>query len=211
MAVITISRQLGSHGARVAKSLAKELGYTLADKAVIDGVMRQYGLTRLDVLYSKPPSIWELFNENSTLTIEMMNATIAALAKRGDVVILGRGGFSVLAGMTDVLNVMVKAPEDVRVNRIAARDGIDVAAAAAKIKADDASRARFTSLFYGADWAKESEFDLVVDTGAISDEAARDQIIAAVNAMKPATPGDRTAATLEIDPVLAGAVDEVLA
>lgn len=211
MAVITISRQLGSHGARVAKSLAKELGYTLADKAVIDGVMRQYGLTRLDVLYSKPPSIWELFNENSTLTIEMLNATIAALAKRGDVVILGRGGFSVLAGMTDVLNVMVKAPEDVRVNRIAARDGIDVAAAAAKIKADDASRARFTSLFYGADWAKESEFDLVVDTGAISDEAARDQIIAAVNAMKPATPGDRTAATLEIDPVLAGAVDEVLA
>lgn len=210
MAVITISRQLGSHGARIARSLAKELGYTFADKAVIDRVIRQYGLTRLAVLYDKPPSIWELFNENSAMTIDMMNDTIAALAKRGDVVLLGRGGFSVLAGMTDVLDVFVKAPEDVRVERIASRDGIERDAAAAKIKADDAMRSKYMRLFYDKDWAKESEFDLVVDTGSISDEQARDQIVEALTAMKSPAAGDRTAATLVIDPVLAKTVDQVV-
>lgn len=210
MAVITISRQLGSHGARIGRALAKELGYTFVDKNFIDRVIRQYGLTRLNLLYGKRPSIWELFNENSAITIEMMNNTIAALAKRGDVVILGRGGFSVLKGMTDVLNVVVKAPTDVRIERIARRDGIDADAAAAKIKADDDMRERYVRLFYGQDWANDAEYDLVVDTGSISDADAKAKIIAALSTMKAPAPGDRTAATLEIDPVLAKTVDESL-
>jgi len=211
MAVITISRQLGSHGARISRSLAKELGYTFADKSVIDRVIRQYGLTRLEQLYNRPPSIWELFNENSMLTIEMMNDTIAALAKRGNVVILGRGGFKVLHGMKDVLNVFVTAPMDIRVKRIAGRDGIAEDAAAAKIKEDDAMRAKFTRLFYDADWADPKFFDLVVDTGALTDAEGRDTIEAALLEMKPAAPGDRVAAALEIDPVLAKTVEDVLA
>ncbi len=210
MAVITISRQLGSHGARIGRALAKELGYTFVDKNFIDRVIRQYGLTRLNLLYGKRPSIWELFNENSAITIEMMNNTIAALAKRGDVVILGRGGFSVLKGMTDVLNVVVKAPTDVRIERIARRDGIDADAAAAKIKADDDMRERYVRLFYGQDWANDAEYDMVVDTGSISDADAKAKIIAALSTMKAPAPGDRTAATLEIDPVLAKTVDESL-
>ena len=35
MAVITVSRQLGSHGARIARTLAKELGYVLVDKGCL--------------------------------------------------------------------------------------------------------------------------------------------------------------------------------
>ena len=210
MAVITISRQLGSHGARIARSLAKELGYTFADKNLIDRVIRQYGLTMLNSLYDKKPTIWDLFNENSAITIEMMNRTIAALAKHGDVVILGRGGFTVLHGMSDVLNVSVKAPQDVRAERIARRDGIDNAAALAKVTADDETRARFVRLFYGRDLADESQFDLVVDSGNTSDADAKAQIIAALSKMKPAGPSDRTAARLEVDSVLSDTVDEAL-
>lgn len=208
MAVITISRQLGSHGARIARSLAKELGYTFADKNLIDRVIRQYGLTMLNSLYDKKPTIWDLFNENSAITIEMMNRTIAALAKHGDVVILGRGGFTVLHGMSDVLNVSVKAPQDVRAERIARRDGIANAAALAKVIADDETRARFVRLFYGRDLADESQFDLVVDTGTTSDADARAQIIAALTTMKPA--GDRSASRLEVDSVLSDTVNEAL-
>ena len=93
MAVITVSRQLGSHGARIARALARDLGWEFADKYTINRVIRQYGLTRLDDLYTKPPKLRELFDQNSQVTIEMMNETIAAIAARGNVVILGRGGF----------------------------------------------------------------------------------------------------------------------
>jgi cytidylate kinase len=209
MAVITVSRQLGSHGGRIARALAGELGYDLVDKGVINGVIRQYGLTRLDAVYDHKPKIWELFNDDSVTTIEMMNQTIAAVAARGNVVILGRGGFRVLHGMSDVLNVMVKAPHDVRATRIAKRDGITSAEAANVIKDDDALRARFARLFYSVDWADESQFDLVVDTGTDSDDAAKAKIKEAMQALKPT--GERTAATIRVDEVLAGTVEKVLA
>jgi cytidylate kinase len=209
MAVITVSRQLGSHGARIARALAGELGYDLVDKGVINRVIRQYGLTRLDKVYDHKPKVWELFNENSVATIEMMNQTIAAVAARGNVVIVGRGGFRVLAGMADVLNVFVKAPDDVRAARIAKRDDITVEEAAKEIKDDDALRARFARLFYSADWADEAQFDLVVDTGADSDDAAKAKIKEAIEVL-PAR-GARTAATIGVDEVLANTVAKALA
>lgn len=211
MAVITISRQLGSHGARIARTVAKELGYTLVGKNLINDVIRQYGLTRLNLIYDRKPKIWELFNENSAITIQMMNETIATIAAGGNVVILGRGGFKVLQGMTDVVNVFVKAPDTVRAKRIAKRNHIEPDEAGELIKTDDELRERFVQLFYGAKWADETEYDLVIDTGADSDEAATARIIAAVQALPAVAADDRTAATIEVDPVLRDTVKEALA
>lgn len=211
MAVITVSRQLGSHGGRISRALAADLGYSFVDKAVINRVIRQYGLVELDLLYDHKPKIWELFNTNSALTIQMLNETIAAIAARGNVVILGRGGFKVLHGMADVLNVMVKAPEDVRVARISKRDGVSAEESAAVIKANDALRSRFCRLFYSADWADEFEFDLVVDTGVGSDDEAKAKIMEALAVLPPASEVDRTAAAAQVNPVLAGTIIEALA
>lgn len=211
MAVITISRQLGSHGARIARSLAKELGYAFVDKSLINKVIRQYGLTRLDLIYDRKPKISELFNENSAVTIQMMNETIATIAARGNVVILGRGGFKVLQGMADVVNVFVKAPDSVRAKRIGKRDHIEPGEAAELIKTDDELRTRFVRLFYGTKWADETEYDLVIDTGTDDDAAAKARIVAAVQALPAATADDRTAAAIEVDPVLRDTVDQALA
>lgn len=210
MAVITISRQLGSHGARIARTLAKDLGYALVDKGTINRVIRQYGITRLDRIYDHKPKIWELFNEDSALTIQMMNETIAAFAAQGDVVILGRGGFRVLRGLSDVLNVFVTAPDAVRAKRIGKRDEIGVGEAAEIIRSDDELRSRFVSLFYGADWADESAFDLVVDTGELSDADAVARIAAEAAALPSYAEGP-SAAGLEVDVVLRETVEQELA
>ncbi len=211
MAVITVSRQLGSHGARIARVLAKELGYAFVDKALINKVIRQYGLTRLDLIYDHKPKIWELFNDNSAVTIQMMNETIAAIAARGDVVILGRGGFRVLADMADVVNVFVKASDSVRAKRIGKRDHINTGEAEELIKADDELRSRFVRLFYGADWADEAAYDLVIDTGSLSDEEAVARVVEAVRALPEAAAPDRKASALEVDPVLAKTVADAMA
>lgn len=206
MAVVTISRQLGSHGARIARSLAKELHYSFADKDLVDRVVRQYGLTGLNALYDQQPSIWDLFDADATTTIRMLNETIAAIAHRGDAVILGRGGFSLLAGYSDALNVLIKAPLDLRIARIAERDQTTTERAAEKVERDDAKRAKFVRLFYGSDWAKESEFDLVIDTEATTDAEARAQVVAALQARLAAGGAGPSVASLEVDPVLAEAV-----
>jgi hypothetical protein len=43
MAVMTISRELGSEGVTIAKKVAQELGYHFVDKDVIERVLDQYG------------------------------------------------------------------------------------------------------------------------------------------------------------------------
>lgn len=210
MAVITISRQVGTHGARIARALAKDLGYEFADKSLINKVIRQYGLTRLNLLYDHKPKIWELFDQNSTVTVEMMNQTIAAIAARGNVVILGRGGYQVLAGMADVLNVFVKASDTARARRISRRNEIGPEEAAQLVKADDELRARFVRLFYGADWADESAYDLVVDTSDAPDAEAIAQITEAVQTMPKPAPQSPQAAHLTVDQVLAETVAKAI-
>jgi len=211
MGAITISRQLGSHGARIARGVAQKLGWPYADKSTINTVIKQYGLIHLDDIYGdKGPTFWDLFNQDSVWTIQWMNKTIQTIAAQGDVVILGRGGFAVLGDFVDVLDVFVKAPEDLRAQRIALRDSTTPKEALSKIAADDKARAKFTKRLYSMDWAGEDNHDLVIDTSEVSDEEAIDQVIAAYEALQANLPEGPRITNLEIDPVLSDAIKEQL-
>ncbi len=209
MAVITISRQAGSRGARIARGLAKELGWEFADKSTVNRVIRQYGLVRLDDLYNELPRLRDLFSDNAALTIEMMNETIAAIAARNNVVILGRGAFAVLRDVADALNVFIEAPLEARVARIAKRDDTDLEAAEERVKADDKLRRRFIRRYYSTDWSEPENYDLVVDTGEITDDEAIEQILAALHALPTRVEGASTE-TLQVHPVLAQTINEVM-
>src|SRR3954466_11719981 len=102
MAVITISRALGSGGLDVAQQVAKTLGYEFVDKRTADGIFRQYGLTKFDDVYDSAPSFLDLLNADNLLLVSMFNEILEAMAKRGKIVIFGRAGFAVLANYADV-------------------------------------------------------------------------------------------------------------
>lgn len=209
MAVITISRQAGSRGAKIARGLAKEFGWEFADKSTINRVIRQYGLVRLNAIYEELPKLSDLFDDNAALTIEMMNETIAAIAARGNVVILGRGASAVLKNVADVLNVFVEAPLETRVERIAERDDTSQESAEQRVKRDDKLRRKFMRRYYSTKWADHDNYDLVVDTGELSDDQAIEQILAALHAL-PARAEGAEATALEVHPVLAETIDEVM-
>lgn len=214
MAVVTISRQLGSKGAEIGQEVAKNLGYDFVDKRTIDGIFRQYGLTKFDDLYDSAPGILDLFNYNNLLTISMLNEMLEAVAQRGKVVIVGRGGFAVLGDYADVLDVRIEAPVSVRVQRIMARENLaTVQEAEARVAEDDTMRRKFVQMFYNKHWDEKSNFDLFLDTGALSDDAASKQIVDAVRALEQKPPGGGavTTASIKVDPVLVDAVAKVMA
>src|SRR5690349_3683759 len=124
MGVITISRQLGSGGEEIARQVAASLGYEYVDKQTTDTIFRQYGLTRFDELYNTVPSYLDLLNADNLLLVAMANEIIEAVAQRGSVVIVGRAGFAVLAGLADVLNVRIQAPLADRAQRVREREGL---------------------------------------------------------------------------------------
>lgn len=214
MAVITISRELGSGGSDVARQVAKTLGYEFVDKRMTDGIFRQYGLTKFDELYSTAPGILDLLNADNLLLIAMANEILEAVAKRGNVVILGRAGFAVLSGYADVLNVRVEAPVSNRAQRVMAREGMTgLDAAVARVQEDDEVHRKYVQRFYNKQWDEPANFDLVIDMGSVSEDAAAQQIIDAARLLEQKKPGKAGASvvTLEVDPVLADAVAKTLA
>ncbi|MBK9710249.1 MAG: cytidylate kinase-like family protein [Kouleothrix sp.] len=214
MAVITISGELGSGSLDIARQVAETLGYEFVDKRTTDGIFRQYGLTKFDDLYSTAPSFLDLLNADNLLLVSMANEITEAVAKRGNVVILGRAGFAVLADYADVLHVHIQAPFAERVQRVMAREGIaDLQAAEERVNEDDSMHTKYVQRFYNKQWDDPSSFHVVLDTGSLSSDIAVQRIVEAAKALEQTAPGEEAATTakIEVDPVLADAVDKVMA
>jgi len=203
MRTIAISRLVVSEGATIARRVTEALGYiSLVNKSVLEGIFRQHGLTKFGDLYTSPPNLWDLANAKNLQLVSMLNDTMDALAHRGDMLILGRGGYASLSKYEDVLNVRLQAPFLVRVERVMARENIDNRLRAEqRVKADDTARQRFVSMFYNQAWENASNFDLVIDII----EAAR--ALSAKKFRANAVTADRA----KVDPSLLDAIDIALA
>lgn len=213
MTVITISGVLGSGTAAIAQQVATALGYTLVDKNTTDEILRQYGLTKFEDLYSSAPSLLDLINADNLLIVAMANEIQEALATQGKIVLLGRAGFVVLRDYADVLHVHIQAPLAERVQRLAAREGLnDLQEVEAQLQEDDRVHQLYVRRFYNKDWDDPANYNLVIDTGTVALDAAVQQIVAAARTLEqhPPPEGANTTATIQVDPVLAGAVAEAL-
>jgi cytidylate kinase len=214
MGVITVSSEPGSGGVEIAGGVAKLLGIEVVDELVCDRILRQYGLTKFKELYESAPSLLDLVRFENLTIISMYNEILEALARRGEVVILSRVGFAVLGAYADALSVHVVAPVARRVQLIMASERItDTAAAEERLREDDSAHRKFVQRFYNRHSDEPAGYGLTIDTGSTSVVDAVRQVAEAAStaARQAALPGAVTTGSLEIDPVLASAVEEVLA
>lgn len=213
MAVITISRDLGSGGLDIAVQVAKTLGYELVDKRTAETIFRQYGLTRFDEVYDSAPNLLDLVNANNLLIVSMLNEIVRAVARRGNTVVLGRAGFAILEGYADVLHVRVQAPFADRVQRVMDRERLtDRQAVEERVREDDEVHRKYVKFFYNKEWDESSNFALVLDSGSVSANAAVEQIVAAAKALDQQSRSKEASSTamIEVDPVLADAVAKAI-
>lgn len=213
MAVITISRELGSGGTDISKKAAKILSYALIDKYLIESVLNQYGLIEFHEVYETATSVWSRYDTNSLQLIKMLNKTILAFASRDNSVILGRGGYVILRYYSNVLNVRIQAPFDDRVRRVMEIEQIkDVWTAEERVKENDRIRNGFIQNYYSVKWDSANWFNLVIDTSRISADMALNWIVDAARELdrNENLPGETTR-KIEVDPVLASTITDVLA
>jgi cytidylate kinase len=212
MAVITISRELGSEGSYIATHVAKDLGYVLVDKKIIEQVLSQYGYVQFGKDYETIPNFWERLDPAKGNMISMLNRVLQAMASFGNVVIMGRGSFAVLGDFTDVLNVRLQAPLTVRIRRIMSERNIkDLDSAEALVRESDKVRSAFIQSWYNIRWDQADAFDLVIDTSKVPPDMAVRWIIEAHSGLKDLRISFKpTTRTIQVDRVLAGAVADVL-
>ncbi len=181
MAIITISREMGTGALRVAKDVAKKLRYTLVDGTTIKEMAPKYGLS-LEVLErvdEKPPVY--MTSEDRLLaahlsTIELM---LLDFSLKGNVIIYGRGGQDLLKGMHNVIRVRFIAPFEERVEMLAEREWMDPDLARHLIRKSDHQRGGFIHFYFDRDWNDPLGYDLVFNTSQLSPAAIVDSIVAA--------------------------------
>lgn len=212
MTVLTISREYGSDGRRIAEAAAQALGYHFVNKRTIEQILIQYGFVEFYKEYEEAPNIWDRLDPQKTQLIKMLNRVVRGVARHGNVVILGRGSFAVLADLADVLNVRIKAPLALRIKRVMQQQGIfSHEAAAALVAENDRLRGSFLETFYGLRWDAMQQFDLVVDTGKVAPSIATDWLVAAIKALPDMhTRLEPSTRTIEEDAVLAVAIATTL-
>ncbi|GAB4448053.1 MAG: hypothetical protein Fur0044_43870 [Anaerolineae bacterium] len=212
MAVLTISRELGSEGTYLGQKVAQKLGYHFVDKALIEKVLNQYGFVQFEEAYESGAGFWSRYDMLKSTMVKFLNQVIQALAQHGNVVILGRGSFAVLDGLADVLNVRIKAPFPLRVSRVMAQQGITQAIKAEiLVKENDKARTVFVESWYGVRWDTIDDFDLVIDTGKVSPDLAVTWLTEAVKNLAQRQVGDQPSARkIQVDPVLDSVISQVL-
>lgn len=211
MGVITISSELGSGGDEIAGRVAKDLGFEVVDEHTSDRILRQYGLTKFKELYDSGPTLLDLVRVENLIIISMYNEILEALARRGKMVILSRVGFAVLGGYADALNVRIVAPMAQRVKRIVASHGLtDAAAAEDHLREDDLGHRKFVDRFYDRDPDEPASYGLTVDIGSTSVDDATRQVVEAARAAFRTAADAITTAAIEVDPVLASAIADVM-
>jgi cytidylate kinase len=182
MTVITISRQLGSLGTTLGRQVATRLEYRLVHRELINQAAQLAGapdmalatIDELGLLGIEP-------NEKQQgAYLEAIQTVIENLAKRGNVIIVGRAGQAILQDFPSVLHLRVVAPLETRVQRIVKVHGISPQAAKAQIEDSDRFRASYLERFYNICWDDPSLYHLVINTGHISLETSAEVVCTAV-------------------------------
>ncbi len=185
MAVITISRQLGSLGTTLGKRIASRLGYRLVHRDLINRAARLAGAP--DVALATIDELGLLGIEPGEAArrayLRAVRQVVENLAQEGDVVIVGRAGQSILQKHSGVLHLRVVAPFEVRVQRIVAAHGISEEAARAQVRDSDRYRADYLRRFYATAWDDPTLYHLVINTGHMDLDTAAVVVCAAIHSM----------------------------
>lgn len=215
MSVITISREFGSGGDVIARQVAQALGCHFVDQKFVSTILGQYGYVEFDKEYASLPTFWERFDaqreKHRDVMMNMLNRVIRAIARHGNVVILGRSGFEILGGFADVLHVRLQAPFPVRVQRVMNEEQMTAEQAESMVKQNDKVRIAFVEEFYRVPWNAIHAFDLVINTGKIAPATAITWIVAAARASMTSLDEDKPiTASIEVDRILADAISDEL-
>ncbi len=174
MAIITISREMGTGGIPIAHRAAEELGFTLVDGEAIQAVAAKYGLTpeQLEKADEKPPAFVETVDSQLEVNLNQIELIILEYALKGNVIIYGRGGQDLLDGITSVLRVRIVAPFEERVERWAEREWLDPDLARITVRKCDQQRAGFIKYYFDRDWEDPLHYDLLINTSKLSEDMA---------------------------------------
>jgi cytidylate kinase len=187
--VVAISRTMGSGARIVARKLAQELGWSLWDKELLDAIAENAEVSRhvVEAFDEKTISEIELiarsalgdYESGSFLYAKHLARAVAAVAKLGNAIILGRGANLLLP---DALSVRIDASFEHRVKNMMTYENLTRQQAEAKLRASDKERREFLIRMFGKEKVDNARYDLTIWMDRFTTDDAVEIIKAAIRA-----------------------------
>lgn len=192
--VLTVNREFGSGGGRIAEAIAKRLDWKLLDRNIIDAIAYAAHVPQKVVShYDEHVDSWlrrlnqqamrsaalaaglELHEGSVFDADEMVKISQKIIEKAhadGNCVIVGRGSQCVLQHKADVFHVFVYAPYRQRIQRLLERldSGVNLEQ---RIRSVDAERAKYLQEYWGKSWNDPHLYDLMVCSHGGEEATAR--------------------------------------
>lgn len=212
--IVSISRELGAGGASVGEALAAALdGVLLDERSIVDELSRRLPLPHdylAKTLEERPPTLGEILiahfaraSDMSDLVlsdrdvalmdqeeiIEAIRTVVLEHAAKGNVVVIGYGGMSLLGWRpqgTAVLGILLHAHKAWRIQQVARRFAIDVEEAERRIAQIDEARKRYQKYYFKSDVYDAKRYDLVLNTEVLGLDVAIELATLAVKRLNAA-------------------------
>lgn len=155
--IITINRESGSGGRKIAFRLGELLGIKVYDKAAIEG-NKTY----------KP--------ENKKITSReayyAQTQKMRDIAAKESCIFVGRTGFRIFKDDPNALKIFIFADRDVRIKRMVEKYNIDEETAVQRIDDVDNARETYTKYFAGASRYEVRNYDFTINVSRFTNEEA---------------------------------------
>jgi cytidylate kinase len=192
--ILTVDREFGSGGGRIAKSIADRLGWKLLDGALIDAIACA-GHVDANVVsrFDEHVEGWLQRINRQAMRGAAMAAGVALADEKcfdpdvmtdltrqiiesayadGNCVIVGRGAQCILQAKEDAFHVFVYAPFRVKMHRLRSRlePGANIEH---RMHTVDTERAHYLRLRFGKEWINPHLYDLMISSGDDEEKTAR--------------------------------------
>jgi cytidylate kinase len=174
MSVVTIAHAAYSGGSAIAEKVASTLNYRSIDREVLIEASKRYGIpeAKYTEVLEAEGHWWERWRESLRLYRITLQAAMCEVVEGGQVVYYGRAGRQLLAGIRHVLNVLVVAPMDYRIEQVRAQKGMDAENARQYLRELDRVRGRRFRALFNEDWQDPVGQDLVLNGARFTPDLA---------------------------------------
>lgn len=197
--VITINREIGSHGCTIGKLLAAKLGVKHYDKALVHELTKTFNLTNDEIerIKANKRNWWSEFSQGYSLryAVDLRNdpnpkavttesiflvesRLLKGLASQESCVVMGRSGFYIFRDEPNSLRIFIECNDiNTRIKRVMKRKNLSEEEAKKLIAEVDKTRETYTKRFSGTSRYDARNYDLVINTAEMTPEQAVDAIV----------------------------------
>jgi cytidylate kinase len=189
--VVTVAMEPGSGGSLVAEKIAERLGFDYFHRDIVEQIAKSSKIrsTVINTLEKERftgvkdfiASLVEDHYIHPDTYLKHLLVVISTIAKHGRAVIVGRGANFILPA-DEIFSVRIIAPLDIRVRNVALAYRATTDEAKRRVIQRESRRKAFVRHSFNADIADPINYNMTLNTGKMTIEAAVEAVIGAVMA-----------------------------